>query len=426
MFAVKRSRGDSPDGGNAVEILKTNSKPLGTAVFDVQDFLESKNHVKVRRLPKGGVIYAQIEQLHSSNSFFSSTQQHPPPYPELRRTLGSTLHSGSKSRVLTLQLRASSLVHTHSIQNRIATTTTAKPDTYFEISRPSYRSTSGGDIRNVGSYSSSWIVVYRSPHVKESVSPMWDEAVINLDFLYSTSSSTLPTTISPSFQDLRSYSLLITVFKVKRKKCKEIGSFQTTILSLIKAYENTRAVAKVTGYEENEAAEIQHRNNHAASDIESTEFTLQRASVRGPSSSCEITGKVSVVTARVESTEDVWNRSRQFASGDDDADTDAEDLDDNFGDTESSDNISSISSVTMSTVAPFVQRRPKNTQFTDYANSGLDIDLCVAIDFTSSNGNPREPGTLHFSMEGLMNDYEEAIMAIGTTISKYSMSKQFP
>mmetsp|Transcript_30324 Transcript_30324/g.61926 ORF Transcript_30324/g.61926 Transcript_30324/m.61926 type:complete len:743 (+) Transcript_30324:153-2381(+) len=425
VFAIKRIKGDTPNGKNGVEIEKSNTRSLGKAAFDVQDVLGSKNHVKARRLPKGGVIYAQIEQLHGSNSFFSSTQQHHPPSPKLRRTLGPTPYSGSKSRVLTLQLRASSLIHTHSIQNRIVPTTIAKPDTYFEISRPSFRSTPEGDIRNVGSHSSSWVVVYRSPAVKESDSPTWDEAVINLDSLYSASSSTLPSSISPSFQDLRSYSLLITVFKAKRKKCKEIGSFQTTILSLIEAYENSRAAVKVTGYEENEEG-IHHQNNHSATDTKSTEFTLQHASVRGPSSSCEITGKVSVVTARVENTEDVWNRSRQFASCDDDADSDAEAMDDSLEEIESRGNDSSISSVTMSTVVPDIPRRPKNAKFTDYASSGLDIDLCVAIDFTSSNGNPREPGTLHFSMEGMMNDYEEAIKAIGTTISKYSLSKRFP
>jgi len=64
--------------------------------------------------------------------------------------------------------------------------------------------------------------------------------------------------------------------------------------------------------------------------------------------------------------------------------------------------------------------------FIDYVNSGLDIDFCVAIDFTSSNGDSRIPGTLHYSRDGMMNDYEEAIKSIGTTIGEYSTSKEFP
>mmetsp|Transcript_24635 Transcript_24635/g.51582 ORF Transcript_24635/g.51582 Transcript_24635/m.51582 type:complete len:276 (+) Transcript_24635:164-991(+) len=70
VFAIKRIKGDTPNGKNGVEIEKSNTRSLGKAAFDVQDVLGSKNHVKARRLPKGGVIYAQIEQLHGSNSFF--------------------------------------------------------------------------------------------------------------------------------------------------------------------------------------------------------------------------------------------------------------------------------------------------------------------------------------------------------------------
>uniref|UniRef100_A0A7R9W2K0 VWFA domain-containing protein n=1 Tax=Pseudictyota dubia TaxID=2749911 RepID=A0A7R9W2K0_9STRA len=64
--------------------------------------------------------------------------------------------------------------------------------------------------------------------------------------------------------------------------------------------------------------------------------------------------------------------------------------------------------------------------FADYVDSGLDIDLCVAIDFTSSNGDPRIPGTLHHNRDGALNDYEETILSVGGSIAKYSSNKNFP
>lgn len=56
------------------------------------------------------------------------------------------------------------------------------------------------------------------------------------------------------------------------------------------------------------------------------------------------------------------------------------------------------------------------------------MQLCVAIDFTGSNGNPRQPGTLHYLAPGgvPMNDYEKAISAIGGILADYDTDKKFP
>eukprot|EP00970_Alexandrium_tamarense_P010892 scaffold2273_cov209-Alexandrium_tamarense.AAC.1 len=65
---------------------------------------------------------------------------------------------------------ATSLVHTHSIQQRLVPTFIAKPDTYFEISRPSYFTTdTGSTIRHFGPTSSARIVLHHSPSVNESI-----------------------------------------------------------------------------------------------------------------------------------------------------------------------------------------------------------------------------------------------------------------
>jgi len=72
------------------------------------------------------------------------------------------------------------------------------------------------------------------------------------------------------------------------------------------------------------------------------------------------------------------------------------------------------------------QERP---EFVDYLTGGCQISLAVAIDFTSSNGDPRKPGTPHFfhppeSKE--WNDYEKAIFAVGSILAKYDTDQQFP
>jgi len=65
--------------------------------------------------------------------------------------------------------------------------------------------------------------------------------------------------------------------------------------------------------------------------------------------------------------------------------------------------------------------------FTDYIAGGCEMSLTVAIDFTGSNGDPRQPGTLHhFNSDGSKNDYEKAISAIGSILQNYDHDKQFP
>jgi hypothetical protein len=70
---------------------------------------------------------------------------------------------------------------------------------------------------------------------------------------------------------------------------------------------------------------------------------------------------------------------------------------------------------------------PRTPTFVDYVSGNCDLSMCVAIDFTGSNGDPRKPGTLHhFSQNGQMNGYEKAITAVGNILSKYDTDQQFP
>ncbi|XP_038873390.1 copine-2-like isoform X2 [Salvelinus namaycush] len=52
--------------------------------------------------------------------------------------------------------------------------------------------------------------------------------------------------------------------------------------------------------------------------------------------------------------------------------------------------------------------------------------LEVGIDFTASNGNPREPSSLHYINPLGSNEYLSAILAVGQIIQDYDTDKMFP
>jgi len=65
----------------------------------------------------------------------------------------------------------------------------------------------------------------------------------------------------------------------------------------------------------------------------------------------------------------------------------------------------------------------------DYLRSGWVISLSVAIDFTASNGELSEPGSLHYidpHDPNKMTAYEQAIFQVGNILEPYDHNKQFP
>ena len=83
----------------------------------------------------------------------------------------------------------------------------------------------------------------------------------------------------------------------------------------------------------------------------------------------------------------------------------------------------SIRPIPLPLSSAFTMNRPT---FIDYILGGCEISLSVAIDFTGSNGDPRTPGTLHHQANGVKNDYEKAILAIGNILSKFDSDQKFP
>ncbi|KAH9694191.1 protein bonzai 3 [Citrus sinensis] len=57
-------------------------------------------------------------------------------------------------------------------------------------------------------------------------------------------------------------------------------------------------------------------------------------------------------------------------------------------------------------VAKFVEK--EQYSFLDYISSGFELNFMVAVDFTASNGNPRNPNSLHYiDPSGRLNSYQQ-------------------
>ena len=60
--------------------------------------------------------------------------------------------------------------------------------------------------------------------------------------------------------------------------------------------------------------------------------------------------------------------------------------------------------------------------FLEYVFGGCEVDLTFAIDFTLSNGDPRERGSLHY-FDPARNQYMKAIRAVGDILQYYNSDK---
>ncbi|XP_056901606.1 copine-4-like isoform X4 [Takifugu flavidus] len=68
----------------------------------------------------------------------------------------------------------------------------------------------------------------------------------------------------------------------------------------------------------------------------------------------------------------------------------------------------------------------KMHSFLDYIMGGCQIQFTVAIDFTASNGDPRNSCSLHYIHPFQPNEYLKALVAIGEICQDYDSDKMFP
>ena len=72
----------------------------------------------------------------------------------------------------------------------------------------------------------------------------------------------------------------------------------------------------------------------------------------------------------------------------------------------------------------FINR--KEYTFLDFIRGGMQINLTIGIDFTSSNKPPNDPNSLHNITSKNMNSYEKAIRACGDILAFYDYDQLFP
>eukprot|EP01129_Flabellula_baltica_P008785 TRINITY_DN351_c0_g2_i1.p1 TRINITY_DN351_c0_g2~~TRINITY_DN351_c0_g2_i1.p1 ORF type:complete len:554 (+),score=123.69 TRINITY_DN351_c0_g2_i1:32-1663(+) len=68
----------------------------------------------------------------------------------------------------------------------------------------------------------------------------------------------------------------------------------------------------------------------------------------------------------------------------------------------------------------------KEYTFLDYIIGGTQINLMVAIDYTASNGDPREPASLHYMQPGVLNQYGVVIHTVGSILAGYDSDNMIP
>lgn len=68
----------------------------------------------------------------------------------------------------------------------------------------------------------------------------------------------------------------------------------------------------------------------------------------------------------------------------------------------------------------------KVNSFLDYIAGGCQISLITAIDFTGSNGDPRDPSSLHYINSQGFNQYQSALFSVGEILLNYDSDKQVP
>nr|XP_043890919.1 copine-4-like isoform X1 [Solea senegalensis] len=68
----------------------------------------------------------------------------------------------------------------------------------------------------------------------------------------------------------------------------------------------------------------------------------------------------------------------------------------------------------------------KMHSFLDYIMGGCQIQFTVAVDFTASNGDPRNSCSLHYIHPYQPNEYLKALVAVGEICQDYDSDKMFP
>lgn len=269
------------------EIRKSENKSMGSAMFEVGKVLGSKGNVMAKKIRGGGTLYARVEKCTGSGS-------------------------------LKLKMKGQKLTNTEGFMR--------KSDPFFEVCRK---------VDNPRE--PTWNNVFRSGVVQDNLSPVWNEASIDLGILCDGNMD-------------RPISIVVYDYESNGKHVL-MGSYETTVGKLVKT----------------SRFEIKKKGKDKGTII------IENAKVVG----VNLQSKMEAV---------------------------------------------SLNTGTQAPVAP-----TGKPNFIDYISGGCELNLCMAIDFTGSNGDPRKPGTLHYmAKDGSRNDYEKVILSLGSILANYDSDQKYP
>jgi len=229
-----------------------------------------------------------------------------------------------------------------------------------------------------------WVTIYRSQPALDTLNPVWDTAELDL------------CTLCDGDLD-RPLRFSVTIVKSQARR-ELMGLTETTLRYLLESAEKHGEILQNHTLEAEESertngthqAELSERTTDSIS-----EFILQRNSTK-----VKEVGRLLVFEAEL--LEEGQTISSELRGG-----------------IEQGPVVEVVDLVNLSPLAP-----PSLHDFSFYIEQGLEIGFCVAIDFTSSNGDPREPSSLHYQSADL-NDYEETISSIGQALAAYSKTQEY-
>lgn len=78
------------------------------------------------------------------------------------------------------------------------------------------------------------------------------------------------------------------------------------------------------------------------------------------------------------------------------------------------------------TIHIITSRIERGSTFSDFLRGGTELSVMVAIDFTRSNGKPKNPDSLHYRHPTQPNSYAAAIMSVCDILAAYDSDNLYP
>jgi hypothetical protein len=309
---------------------KNHDKPMGTCVFEVGDILGSRGNIKAKKIRNnGGVLYARVETL--SNNAAASDELH-------------------------LQLKG---VHLKNVAGGLL----GVSDPYFEIEKQ------WNDPSGV-----SWTFVHRSEVIKNNLSPQWNPCIIRLDRLHGEDHQHNTTLDDDEADCVKKTQLRIRLFDHNGNgKRKAMGMLEISVQELL----DTNPLKAGTQHKDKEEFILRNeRGTKIVGSLEMVAIDVRASSGKSdthesppsPPSTAPTT-PTSPVTPTLPKSKSIIKRIRSRGQS------------------------SRPTNYDMSYVARSPARAYSSEQdekerplFIDYISGGCELNMCVAIDFTGSNG----------------------------------------